>query len=256
MNDSRDKHVPAYTIDSVDKALQVLILLRECQQVRVSDVSAHLGVARSTAHRLLSTLAHRGFVTRDTSTRTYRGGPELLGGNTSQVSGADIRLEAHAHMVDLCEQTRETVNLMVLEGAFCRFVDGVNSERPLRTGVRTGVLLPAHATSGGKVLLAELPAQQLRELYPRGLRRMTDATITDFQQLQEVLRTVRESAYGLNIGESEPGLSAIAVAIREGAHPVAALALSIPSLRMGTDRVSSLVKALSRTAERISDALT
>lgn len=255
MDDSDDRHVPAYTIDSVDKALRVLMLLREQQQVRVSDVSAHLGVARSTAHRLLSTLAHRGFVTRDTSTRTYRGGPELLGGGGSQVTGADIRLEAHTHMVDLCEQTRETVNLMVLEGAFCRFVDGVNSERPLRTGVRTGVLLPAYATSGGKVLLAELPAQQLRELYPRGLRRMTDATITDFQRLQEELRTVRESAFAVNIGESEPGLSAVAVAIRDGAHPVASLALSIPSLRMGPDRVPRLVKALSRTADRISRAL-
>ena len=256
MNDSRVRHVPAYTIDSVDKALQVLILLRERQQVRVSDVSAHLGVARSTAHRLLSTLAHRGFVTRDTASRTYRGGPELLGGGASQVSGADILLEAHSHMVDLRDQMRETVNLMVLEGGFCRFVDGVNSERPLRTGVRTGALLPAYATSGGKVLLAELPAQQLRELYPRGLRRMTDATITDFHQLQEELRTVRESAHALNIGESEPGLSAIAVAIRQGAHPVAALALSIPSMRMGPDRVPSLVKALSQTAARIGDALT
>ncbi|MFG1821806.1 IclR family transcriptional regulator C-terminal domain-containing protein [Microbispora bryophytorum] len=60
---------------------------------------------------------------------------------------------------------------MVLQGNGVRFVDGVEGPQALHVGSRIGMLLPAHVTSGGKALLAELPDEELRALYPRGVSR-------------------------------------------------------------------------------------
>lgn len=247
--------LPAYAINSVDKALQVLVLVRERQSLRVVDVSEELGVARSTAHRLLSTLVFRGFVTRDPLTRTYRCGPELLGPGLVVASNDAIRQEAHGLMETLSSSLRESVNLTVLEGPHCRFIDGINGDRPLRTSVRIGALLPSQATSGGKAMLAELSSQQVREIFSRGLRRMTETTIVDIDRLEDELRDVRETGYGLNVGESELGLSAVAVAIHQGGRAVAALAISTPSLRMGPGHLPALVKALRRAGSSLEAAL-
>ncbi|MGH3750003.1 MAG: IclR family transcriptional regulator, partial [Micromonosporaceae bacterium] len=151
-----------YTIESVDNALRVLLLLRQQPQVRVTDVSDQLGVARSTAHRLLSTLAHHGFVHQDRMTRAYRAGRVFIELGLAAVGDLDVRRKARQHLEALSEKLRETVNLLVLEGAGSRFIDGVEGDRPVRVSLRTGVLLPASSTSGGKVLLAELPVDEVR----------------------------------------------------------------------------------------------
>ncbi|MQA87137.1 MAG: helix-turn-helix domain-containing protein [Streptosporangiales bacterium] len=244
--------MPDPAIESVDKALQVLLLLRRRGQLRVTEVSDDLGVARSTAHRLLSTLTSRGFLIRDPLTRAYRSGRVLIEIGLASVEGLDIRPQARPYLEALSARLHETVNLVVLEGSSCRFLDGVAGDRTLLTRVRTGTLLPAHTTSGGKVLLAELPPDHVRALYPHGLPKITEHTITDRERLRAELDRVREQGYAVNFGESEPGISALAVPVRDRrASAVAALAVSMPSLRMRPADVADLVAALRDTAAEI-----
>lgn len=248
------------SIDSVDKALQALLLLRERGTLRVTEVSDELGVARSTAHRLLSTLTNRGFLARDPVTRAYRSGRALIEIGLASVEGFDIRPQARPYVEALSARLRETVNLLVLEGSSCRFLDGVAGDRTLLTRVRTGTVLPAHTTSGGKVLLAELPPARVRALFGGGLARITDRTITDHGRLARELRRIREQGYAVNFGESEPGINAVAVPIRGGRddgddEAVAALAVSMPAVRMRRSDVPGLVAALRATASDIGGAL-
>lgn len=241
--------LPTYAIESVDKALQILVMLRERRRVRVVDVGEELGVARSTAHRLLATLAHRGFVVRDPHDRSYRGGPELLG--LGAVGEVDLRAAAGEHVRALSARLRETVNLMVLEGASCRFLDGAAGERPLGTRVRTGAVLPAHIVSGGKALLAELPPREVDALFGVSLRRVTAHTIVDTADLQAELQAIRERGYAVNHEESEPGLSAVAVVVRAGPRAVGALAVSAPTQRLDDTGLAAALEALRATAETI-----
>jgi DNA-binding IclR family transcriptional regulator len=247
---------PAYTIDAVDNALRVLLMLRERSEVRVTDVSDELGVARSTAHRLLATLSHHGFVRQEAGSRSYRAGSVLVEIALAASGRSDIRPLARPHLAQLAARLHETVNLLVLEGDNVRFVDGVESDQPVRVTVRTGALMPAHSTSGGKVLLAELAPHHLHALYPEGPRRVTDRTITDLRELEEELAAVRREGYATNVGENEIGLNACAVPIRDRSGTVhAALVASLPAARLGPMQTPRLVQQLKQTAATIGAAL-
>ena len=144
-----DRPLPPYAIESVDKALRLLLLMRNRREIRVTDVSSELGVARSTAHRLLTTLAHHGFTVQDWVSKSYRPGRVLVEIGLAAVGELDVRRKARHHMEKLAGELRETANLVVLEGGNVRIVDGVESDQALRVTSRTGALVPAHAGREG-----------------------------------------------------------------------------------------------------------
>ncbi|KQV06333.1 IclR family transcriptional regulator [Leifsonia sp. Root112D2] len=244
---------PPYLIGSVDNALQLLLLLNENSELRVRDVARELDVAQSTAHRILATLAWRGFVVQDRGSKTYRAGRVLVEIALESIKELDVRRKARGHMERLSRKVHETVNLIVLEDDGARFIDGVEGDQMVRVAARTGTLLPAYATSGGKILLAQLPLGQLRALYPNGLRKLTKHTTPDLATLEAELKTIRKRGYAVNIGETQIGLWAVAVAIRDKAgRPIAGLAIATPTSRMEPSDIAVRVQALRESAEALS----
>jgi DNA-binding IclR family transcriptional regulator len=96
----------------------------------------------------------------------------------------------------------------------------------------TAPLLPSHATSGGKALLAELSHDQLAARYPPGLPRGDTAALTDYARLCRELAVTRRRGYSSNSEESERGVSAVGAVVRDGrGHAVAAIAVAAPTSR-------------------------
>ncbi|QEW04507.1 IclR family transcriptional regulator [Microbacterium lushaniae] len=256
MRIDEDASAPRHPVGAVDQALQLLLLLRMHPELRVTDVARELGVAPSTAHRHLSTLQYRGFVTQDRITRAYRTGPALIELGFSSTRAIDLRSVSEPHLRALSVALRETVNLMVLQDSSVRFIAGFEADQRTRTHVLTGTLLPAYATSGGKVLLAELSREELRALYPRALRRFTPHTRT-FTQLLDELALVSMRGYAVNDQESVTGLRAIAVPLRDrGGTTIAAVAMSAPSARLSDRGIREVVVRLRGCAAGIRAHLT
>ncbi len=232
---------PQYPIASVDNALRLLLMLGERPRLRLSDAAVELGVANSTAHRLLAMLAHHRFVTQD-SGRTYRAGPALLEVGLAAVRRLDVRAACRPLLERVAEETGETVHCGVLDGAAIRYVDAVESGRVLRVAGRTGMVLPAHCSAAGKALLARLDPDQLRSRYPEErLERLTARSIGTFDELTRVLRRVRTSGYAVNRHESEDGVAAVAVAVDdEAGAPIAAISCAAPVGRMGRARITEV----------------
>jgi IclR family acetate operon transcriptional repressor len=245
------KNKPPYAIESVDNALRILQTLRDSGQVRVSDVAAELGIARSTAHRLLAMLVYRDFAVQGED-RTYRPGPALAAEPLRGEPAQRLRHVLRPHMEALCDQVAETINLVVRLGTQTRFLHTVESAHVLRVGDRQGTILPAWKTSGGKVLLAELPDIQLTALLrgPNG-RPPDGMTVSERRSLVSHLRLVRDQGYAENIEESESGVCAIGVCVRDKAgDPVAALSVSAPSVRYTPDRSRVFLRELRATVAR------
>ncbi|AEB43652.1 MULTISPECIES: IclR family transcriptional regulator [Micromonospora] len=237
-------------MESVGNALRALRYLGAQESVSVADLGRHLQVAPSTAHRLLSTLKEFDFARQDDS-RRYRLGPAAHEVATRQAPW-DVVAAVRPHMEDLAATTRETVNLIGLQGASIVFLDGVESTQTVRVGVRTGDRLPAYTTAGGKALLAQMRPKDIRALHPRILAALTSATITTTDQLIKELDAVRARGYASNLEECVDGVYAVGVAV---VHPtrgaVAALTISAPAHRVDERRADLLAQQLLQANTRL-----
>jgi DNA-binding IclR family transcriptional regulator len=243
------------SVSSAENVLLLLVALRERGRLRVADAAELLSVTPPTAHRLLATLKRHEFAEQDRQ-RAYRPGPRLTGPEHRNKPLHDLSILAHPHLVELSQDTGETTHLVVLQGNGCRFIDGVDSSKALRVGSRVGLLLPAHTTSGGKVLLAQLPDPELLALYPDGHVRMRDGSLRDLAMLRRELATVRRYGYALNLEASERGVNAVGVPLTSPTgRVVAAVVLASPALRSSRRELISLVPRVQATAAAIAKNL-
>jgi DNA-binding IclR family transcriptional regulator len=167
-----------------------------------------------------------------------------------------VRKVARPILMELRDQTHESVHLAVLEGMEAVIIDNEDSYFFVRAVNVPGQHLPAHAVSTGKVLLAYQWEVRLREILSHAaLTGYTDNTITDPRLLLEELRKVRANGYAISCGELEEGVDAVAAPIFDHLHTVAA-AVSIggPSERF-RPRKSELIAAVTGAGQQISQAL-
>ena len=225
---------PAYRLSSVDHALELLLLFRSRPALRVSEVAAELGVARSTAHRLLGMLVHRQFAVQDPVTRSYRPGPRLVEIGLAAVGALDLRTRIRPYLAEVASRTGETASLLVLEGDTVHFIDSIESRRTVRVGSRFDARMPAHATSAGKAMLAALPADEVLASYPaEKLATVTSHTIATRTRLLAALDRVRAAGFAVNLEESETGLGAVGMAVLGAdGRPAAGLTVAAPAQRM------------------------
>jgi DNA-binding IclR family transcriptional regulator len=241
---------PTYPIESVDRALRLIAALRDQGPLRLSTASDLLGCGRSTAHRLLAMLTYHGFADQDVETRIYRAGRVLLDHDRPPFDALLVEV-ARPVLKVVASGTGETAHLTLLQGNSAVFLETVESTNEVRTRSRRGVSYPAHCTSGGKVLLAQLDDEELRGRFEMpSLDRLTPASIGTRDELFAQLATIRRRGYAVNNGESQIGVGAVAVVVpSHPSLPRVALAVAGPSERVNSERFERLARDLHRAAE-------
>ncbi|MGH3532296.1 MAG: IclR family transcriptional regulator [Mycobacterium sp.] len=252
-----DSLAPQYPIESVDKALRLLLLLGERSEIRLSEATRYLGVASSTAHRLLAMLTYRGFVRQDPASKAYLPGPALTGVAFAIFGRIDIPGTVTPVMRSLSERLRETIHVGMLDGAAVRFVAAVEGPTAVRVASRLGRTMPAHCTSTGKAMLAQLPQPELHQLLPgEDLERITGRSIGSRTALEAELSRVREQGYAVNREESEEGVASVAVPIPTRAPGLRlALNAAAPQHRLHKSQYASVATSLVEAAKEIGDQL-
>jgi DNA-binding IclR family transcriptional regulator len=246
---------PPYAIASVDHALRLAAMLQLEGGLTVSAAADRLGVARSTAHRLLTMLVYRDFAVRDEN-RVYRAGPVLEIAAHSQSHVSALRVAALPHLQRLTDLLGETANLCIRTGDTARFVASVECHQALRVGSREGMVFPAHRTTAGLLLLAELSDTELADVYAEEHYATRPAERPDLPALRADLARIRRNGFAVNSERSERGLVAVGVVVR-GADgtALAGISVSMPSVRYSPDRLQSLVAALSAAGHSLEAAL-
>lgn len=245
------EHVP-YLIKSAAHTLEVLDLLGERQEIRVKDVAEYLGIAASSAHRLLSTLQHYQYVTQDEQGSLYRPGAKMPKVHPEGLAVDELCRVSQPVMVALRDLVHESVSLSIRMGGEIQFVGGVDSTYTLRASPRVGSRIPAYATAGGKVQLAGLEPGEIEEMYSAKLRPLTQMTITDREELQAVLSEVKRSGFCVSREQSSKGISAVAVPLPdEEGQVLAGLAVIAPEQRLDHELVPWMVEHLRRATYQI-----
>jgi IclR family acetate operon transcriptional repressor len=239
------KNKPAYGIDSVDHALSLAVLLRQEGPLGVTEAATRLGVARSTAHRLLAMLVYRDFAEQNAD-RRYAAGP-MLRRPVAAEPVAGLRRLALPHLRELVERCGETVSIQVLIDDRIRFVATVECGQILRVKDREGRLLPAHLASGGCAILACLPHEEVVARYAAPGRPKIDV-----ERLRRDLARVRRQGFSVNDQNTETGVTAIGRVVRNAAGTaVAGVSIAMPTVRYSRDRLADWVQMLTTTASGI-----
>ncbi len=242
-------------VQSVDRALRILAILARSGECGVTEIAAALEVHKSTAFRLVATLEQHGLVEQVEGRGKYRLGLGLLRLAGATSARLDVVQEARPLCKQLAATTGETVNLASLSGNSALYLDQAAGTSALQSHNWVGQHIPLHATSNGKVLMAWLPDDELRDLLGR-LPAFTGQTITSKTRLRRELEDVREAGYAVAVDELEIGLTAIAAPVRN-AHGdvICSMSLSGPTFRLGPERVEEVAPLLVEAADELSHRL-
>jgi DNA-binding IclR family transcriptional regulator len=245
------KTPPPYAIASVDHALQLAVILQVEGGLTVSDAAERLGVARSTAHRLLAMLVYRDYAWQDED-RVYRAGRVLEVAAHSQAQTSALRTAALPHLQRVVELTRETANLIIRIGDTVRFIASVESREAVRVGSREGMVFPAHLTTAGLLLLAELSDAELNSVYAQERYANRPRERPDLVPLRADLARIRRTGFVVNRERSERSLVAVGVPVRgRTGAALAGLAVAMPAVRYDQRQMESLLSDLSSAAAAV-----
>jgi len=240
------------------KAFAILnILAREAKPVSAPDMCAELDLTRQTVHRLLKQLEALHFVQRDLDRERFVLGAAFTKLALTAVTGNRSGSLARAVMERLVSSIRETCNVGVLDAHEVVYIERVECDWPLRVQLAPGSRVPAYCTAIGKLMLAQLPPDKLRQfLQAVDLKPLTPNTITDSKRFGEAMEAIRQDGYAINNQEDSLGLLAIAVPILNETGGVAAgLAVHGPEVRLPRERAISLLPQLRETADVLRSVL-
>lgn len=195
----------------------------------LSDVAARTGLTRAGARRILLTLLHLGYVESDA--RLFRLTPKVLDLGFAYLSSLPVWSQAQPVLEELATSLRLSCSASVLEGDDIVYVVRLATHRTMSINLGVGSRLPAYCTSMGRVLLAALPLDELpARLAHMPLKKLTPQTVTDQQQLMQLIAEVRAQGWSLVCEELEQGLVSIAAPVHDrSGRVVAAINLSAPA---------------------------
>jgi len=212
-----------------------------------------LRLHKSTVSRILSTLEIEGLVSKNPETGKYRLGLGLISLAGVALGRLDVRGISQPFLGALVDLSRETVNVVVLDGTECVNIEHFASPQPIRYVGWIGRRMPLHCTAAGKILLAHLPPPERSALLAVPLPSYTEKTVTNPYTLAESLTEIREQGYAIVHEEFEEGFSSIAAPLfNHAGQVVAAVSISGPSYRMDAERIETFIGPLQQVAGQIS----
>ncbi|HEX6421288.1 MAG TPA: IclR family transcriptional regulator C-terminal domain-containing protein [Acidimicrobiales bacterium] len=243
-------------IQSLERGLRVIRCFdAEHPALTLSEVATRADLTRATARRLLLTLEELGYVS--SNGRRFALTPRVLDIGYAYLSSLNVQQIAQPYLEALSERVNESVSVTVLDEADIIYVARVPTTRIMTISLGLGSRLPAHCTSMGRVLLAELPTDELRAIVPERLEPRTEHTIRTRAGLEVELARVREQGWAMVDQELELGVRSIAAPLRDSAgRAVAAMNVSTHAGRTTVaDLHEQFLPALVATAQEISDAI-
>lgn len=244
-------------IQSVDRAMQVLEILRKEKKSGVTEIGNKLGVNKSTAFRILSTLEDKGFVEKDDVTSKYKLGIRLIKFSNSVINDLDITKIAKPLLRELVEMTGESAHLCILSKSKAVFIDQVKSSEVINVSAKIGGEEPLYCSAVGKSMIAFLPEKQLNDLIDiQKFIAFTPRTITSRQVLLEQLEKIKEVGYAVDDEEINSGVRCIAAPIRNfKGKVVASVGISCPANRVPIESIGQYSEAVKKIATSISGKL-
>jgi IclR family pca regulon transcriptional regulator len=187
---------------------------QQSHDLSISQVSKRTGLPRASVRRCLLTLSKLGYAGSDDG-RAFYLLPRVLGLGHSYLTSIPLATVAQPVLERLSHILHESCSIALLDATDIIYVARANVERIIAIDHGVGTRLPAFCTSLGRVLLANLPLEEMDALLPRiQFSRYTARTVTSVEQLRQSLLAVRRDGYAIVDEELEVGLRSVAVPVQ------------------------------------------
>ncbi len=245
-----------YTITAVDRALALLEVVAEHPGVGLSELARLSGNTKTLAFRMATTLESRGYLLKDSETRSYTLGHKPLLLSEKMQHQMPLLRVANPILDDLVSRTQENVSLLVRDGLQSVCIGIRQSPQPIRLYSELGRQGPLHVGGGPKLLLAFAPSDVQETVADGALDRFTPETITDGPKLLSALEKIRFQGYNISHGDQDAGAFSIAAPIRNhSGQVIASLSVAGPQSRLTDDLERLYVRMLLAAVNEISALL-
>ncbi len=245
-----------YRVQSVDRALDILDCFSfQNREMNLSDVVRKTGLNKTTAKRLISNLADRGFLQQDPVTKQYQLGMRLFELGGIVFSSFSLRHAAAYPMSRLQNETGATVLLGTRMDDELVYVDKREGKGMIRISSDIGWRRPLHYGMLGMVLMAHLDSEEVRRILKgTSLQAHTPFSITDENAFSLRLEGIRKQGYIVEHQEAVEGVIGIAASIRDYSRKViAALGIAVTLGQNHTEKeLDHLVDLVTKTCDDIS----
>jgi DNA-binding IclR family transcriptional regulator len=240
---------------TLSRAFRILSFLADNgMHSSIRELSAGVGLPRSTVHRLCQMMAREGVLTLDERSRLYQWGPRMMWIARAAYQTIQVRNVALPILRSITEACDETSILIVYDATRHRvvFTDKIDCRQPVRYEPPMNVAIPAYAGASGKAILAFLPEAEIEKVIEMGLEPLTPRTITDPDRLRAELREIRRRGYAVSYSERIPEACGIGAPVFDVHGLVAELHVSIPEYRFTEEVKAKVVELLLEGAKQAS----
>ncbi|NNM45602.1 IclR family transcriptional regulator [Knoellia koreensis] len=249
-----DRGAPHGGLQSLATSLDLLDCFADAESLGVSQVARQLGVSKSSAHRMLTTMGDRGFVERDEETGRYRLGMRLYELGQAAAARSKVRRLAMPLLEDLRRRTGQTVHLAVPDGGEVVYLARLSSGAAAHQLGQVGLRFPAHTTGSGKVIAAFDPAVAAA-CRVQGFRSFTPSSIRSSVDFDRALVDIRRRGYAVNDQETVHGMTTVAAAVSDHTGvPRAALSL-VGESRLVSGHIADEARLVTAAANKLARVL-
>ncbi len=236
-----------------ERVLNILQLLSTNPEgFTLTEIAEAIQAPKSTIFPVIQTMLERRFISLNKSTLKYSIGISAFCIGASYSSGKNVLDFIKKEMEYIVGKINETCQMGILDGGNVLYV---LKEDSMRTDIRLvshiGKRLPAYCTAIGKALLQEYDLEELKALYPDGLKPMTEKTITDFEVLAEQLKKINEDKIATDFEEVTKYLVCLAVPLSAQGKTIASISISLPIFRATEEKVNLAKQLLLNAKEKI-----
>lgn len=235
---TKEQHRSTYRVVEILK-----LVSKHSEGLTLTQISEIIEAPKSSLYPILKTLSDERLLRFREEGNTYVIGHVSFEIGNSYLDNLNIMSDIKLSMTNIVNVCLETCHFATLVDGDVLYLQKIDSPESIRMISTSGKRLPAYGTGLGKALLMDHTKEELKKLYPNGLKKLTSKTIESIDLLYENIRMSRYDEFSYEIEESNDFVRCIAVPIRKKGTIIAAMSVAVPVFRY-SDTKENLIKEL------------
>lgn len=217
----------------------------------LTEIASSIESPKSTISPIIYTMTERGFLHLNKATGKYKIGISAFSVGSSYVSDMNALQFIQRQMEYVVRETGEICQLGIKDNNMVLYIAKVDSKEAIRLVSSVGKRLPLYCTALGKALIYQMDIDDIKKLYPNGLKAFTKNTITSFEALEKNLHEIQKTDIAFEHAEVTDHIHCLATPLVQNDKIVASVSVSVPIFRINKEKENLIISVLKEVRSTI-----